>query len=195
MTSRNLLQKYVLDCMYFPPSPKSHLYWPPPPLWSTFSELNWNAVSWAIALIWGQIKLNFNFHVVHFQFFKPAPCPVPCRLPPLAPSKVGSPHPQQGSLFWLKAQWTFKTISSCWFKMSVLSHFHQAFSLLGKLRSHLPSFETSHNPSHTHKKTENKNVKENQTEPGWILFCHAEPHDSVKSPTLSSLDKENTAGW
>lgn len=80
--------------------------------------------------------------------------------------------------------------------MSVLSHFHQAFLAYSVLRSHLPSFETSHNPSHTHKKkTENKNVKENQTEPGWIPFCHAEPHDSVKSLNSVESGQGKYSGW
>ena len=41
-TNRNLLEKYVLDCMYSPSS-KSYIYCPslpPPPLWGSFSELS-----------------------------------------------------------------------------------------------------------------------------------------------------------
>ena len=40
-TSRNILEKYVLDCMYSPFS-KNHIYTPLflLPLWSSFSELS-----------------------------------------------------------------------------------------------------------------------------------------------------------
>ena len=40
-TSRNLLEKCVLDCMYLF-SPKSHIYWPPPthPLTPAFGEVS-----------------------------------------------------------------------------------------------------------------------------------------------------------
>ena len=49
--------------------------------------------------------------------------------------------------------------------------------------------------THTHTKTENKNVKENQTEPGWIPFCHAEPPDSVKSLNSVESGQGKYSGW
>ena len=70
MTSRKLLETYMFDCMYSPFIKITYTYiltFPHLlPLWSSFLEAVWGAVSRAAVLILPQINLTCNSHVVHF---------------------------------------------------------------------------------------------------------------------------------
>ena len=86
-------KKYVLDCVYSPFTKITYILTFPPVSLEQFFRSIWNAVSWAVVLIFPRIKLNsqlsccgfFSVNTRHFSKSQCWSCCLPTGEPTMAP--------------------------------------------------------------------------------------------------------------